>query len=81
MPSHLDTMFHKFQCPSSMCKRPFQKVLRTLVHAAKVACPYCGTQIDICQSKSIGAIGKVLDTARELDKPGGGGASGHGRHL
>ena len=64
----LDTTFYKFQCPSPMCARPFQRILRTLLRANKVACPYCGAEIDIRQSKSIGAIGKALEEANELDK-------------
>jgi hypothetical protein len=65
MPISLDTTFYKFQCPSPMCARPFQRILRTLIRANKVACPYCGAEIDIRQSKSIGPIGNALEKANE----------------
>jgi predicted RNA-binding Zn-ribbon protein involved in translation (DUF1610 family) len=69
MRSHFDTMTHRFVCPN--CKKPFEKILRTLQSAKvqKVACPNCGAEIDIRVSKTQGEIGKAFDLANQMDLP------------
>jgi hypothetical protein len=63
-------MTHRFECPN--CRKPFEKILRTLqpLRVNKVACPKCGTEIDIRVSKSQGEIGKAFDLANRLDLEG-----------
>ena len=66
--SRFDQMFYKFACENAECGEVFKPVLRELVNADEVVCPKCGTAIDIRESKRHGAIGKLFDTASELDK-------------
>ncbi len=66
--SYFDQILYKFTCENTECGKVFQPVLRELVHTDEVVCPKCGTAIDIRESKRHGAIGKMFDTASELDK-------------
>jgi hypothetical protein len=65
--SAYDEMSHRFQCVSPECKKPFERLLRNLRSVKEVACPYCGTKIDIRNSKAVGEIGNAFETANQID--------------
>jgi hypothetical protein len=69
MPSAYDEMPYNFQCVNPQCAKSFQMSLRSLLpaHVKEVACPHCGTAIDIRESKRTGPIGKAFDTANQVD--------------
>jgi DNA-directed RNA polymerase subunit RPC12/RpoP len=64
--SYLDRMLHTFRC--MQCGHRFQKALRSLLSENEIYCPECGSAQDIRESKRNGEIGKLIDTAEQLDK-------------
>jgi len=67
MMSFFDQLSHSFKCPHPQCGKVFKETYRSLLHPNEVACPACGTTIDIRKSKSTGKIGKMFDTCQQLD--------------
>jgi transcription elongation factor Elf1 len=67
MASAFDEHFHTFKCPGPQCGQVFDETYRRLVKPNEVACPKCGTTIDIRKSKVTGEIGKWFDTCQQID--------------
>ena len=67
MPSAYDERLYEFQCESPECTKPFQKILRSLVHVDEIACPHCGAEMDIQESKSVGSLREAFDEADQID--------------
>lgn len=65
--SFFDLQFYEFTCESAECRNQFKKILRNLVQADKVVCPYCARVMDIRQAKRNGELRKAFDTAQQLD--------------
>jgi hydrogenase maturation factor HypF (carbamoyltransferase family) len=66
--SYFDQTPHSFTCPNPQCGQVFQEPYRRLLHLDEVACPACGTTIDMRESKRTGEIGLWFNTIAELDK-------------
>lgn len=68
MASYFDKSFYPFRCKNPKCRMGFRKVLRTLIASDEFTCRFCGTVLNIRESKATGDIRKAFDRATALDK-------------
>jgi DNA-directed RNA polymerase subunit RPC12/RpoP len=57
---------YSFVCANLKCTRQFEQALSELVAADKVSCPYCGTTIDLTESKRTGDLSRIFRDVHAL---------------